>query len=339
MKKIILLLFSISIYGCTLFAKSFAPIKKPSRFSQDLESSKEANRYFWDQFHQGNYDSIPMIEELLSRSYFDNPRDLKTVAHLGFVNIWSLSERERNDTDDDALVPLNNISKSKQYFEEASKMSPHDPRLLGFRALSKMTLGSVSGNEKMTRDGFYDGKQSINAWPEFNKFTVGYFFSTNRYTSKRFQDGLQDQLSTFDDCFCEKVDEDTYDFEANLGKISQSEDPKIYRACWNSWIAPHNWEGFCLNLGDMLVKNGEIEKGIKMYNLALLSDSYDEWPYKDELQNRISNARDNLDLFRNGDKKMLINSPYSCMACHQMSTKEFQAFGHQELSEAYYFIK
>jgi len=29
------------------------------------------------------------------------------------------------------------------------------------------------------------------------------------------------------------------------------------RVCWNSWIAPHNFEGFFLNMGDMLVKSGD----------------------------------------------------------------------------------
>ena len=29
------------------------------------------------------------------------------------------------------------------------------------------------------------------------------------------------------------------------------------RACWNSRIAPHNLEGFFLNMGDMLVKSGD----------------------------------------------------------------------------------
>lgn len=339
MKKIVLLLLSFTIYGCTIFAESFAPVKKPTAFANATESSKTANRFFWDQFHQGNYDSIPQIQELLSQSYFNNSRDLPTVAHLGFVNIWSLSERTRNGENEVANTPLRNIQDSQLYFEEAAKMSPHDPRLLGFGALSKMTLGSVANNKKMVRDGFFDGKQSINAWPQFNKFTVGYFFSGDKYTSNRFEQSLDDQLSTLDDCFCENIDEDTYDFIGNLEKIKNSSDPKIYRTCWNSWIAPHNWEGFCMNLGDMLVKSGDAEKAVRMYNLALLSDTYNDWPFKNELQDRIANARDNIDLFRNGTKKMMAGTDYSCMACHQMSESEFTERGHVELTEAYYFLK
>ncbi len=57
-------------------------------------------------------------------------------------------------------------------------------------------------------------------------------------------------------------------YKSAVQKIRSSTDPKIFRTCWNSWIAPHNWEGFCLNWGDMLAKNGEVEEAQRIYNLA-----------------------------------------------------------------------
>lgn len=96
------------------------------------------------------------------------------------------------------------------------------------------------------------------------------------------------------------------------------------RVCWNSWIAPHNLEGFFLNLGDMLVKAGEWQTAQKMYANAKLSPSYPQWKFRDVLEDRIASAQANVTIFnapaRSADKvreRMMIVSPFSCMACHQ----------------------
>ena len=73
---------------------------------------------------------------------------------------------------------------------------------------------------------------------------------------------------------------------------------EIKGACWNSTIAPHNFEGFFLNFGDMLVKAGEKTKAKKIYKMAKLPESYSYWSYKDILENRIKNIDKNVELFR-----------------------------------------
>jgi hypothetical protein len=97
------------------------------------------------------------------------------------------------------------------------------------------------------------------------------------------------------------------------------EGPK--RACWNSWIAPHNFEGFMLNHGDMLVKSGDWETGQKVYALARLSRDYSQWPYRPLLEDRIGRARENVAVFnspdRGGRTGLMIRSAFACMACHQ----------------------
>ena len=109
--------------------------------------------------------------------------------------------------------------------------------------------------------------------------------------------------------------------------------PKTKRACWNSWIAPHNVEGFYLNMGDMLVKAGDWKKGIEIYKLAKQVPQYDSWPFKDVLDKRIESAAQNVTKFqaplnnrvRNSvDNVMLINSSIACMACHQKSKKDYE---------------
>ena len=96
------------------------------------------------------------------------------------------------------------------------------------------------------------------------------------------------------------------------------------RACWNSWIAPHNFEGFFLNMGDMLVKAGDWQTAQRIYSNAKLSSTYAQWPYRRALEERIRDARDNVTAFNasadaggSEPRRIMIDSVFSCMACHQ----------------------
>jgi len=75
--------------------------------------------------------------------------------------------------------------------------------------------------------------------------------SSRPYDSERFKEGLDDQWRNLDVCVGETVDRQHPDY-ARYMRLETREGPK--RVCWNSWIAPHNFEGFFLNFGDMLVK-------------------------------------------------------------------------------------
>jgi|GEM_PF-3231762 len=76
------------------------------------------------------------------------------------------------------------------------------------------------------------------------------------------------------------------------------------RVCWNNWITPHNHEGFALNLGDMLVKAGDLKAGKRMY------------------EKRLANLGENTELFRRPTKDvpkgrlMMFASEANCAGCH-----------------------
>ena len=92
------------------------------------------------------------------------------------------------------------------------------------------------------------------------------------------------------------------------------------RVCWNSWIAPHNFEGFLLNIGDLLVKSGDWQTAQKIHSNARLSRTYTVWTYQPVLEDRdcpsasvpFFNAQDGA-----SKPRIMINSEFSCMACHQ----------------------
>jgi hypothetical protein len=171
--------------------------------------------------------------------------------------------------------------------------------------------------------GLARGRAAIAAWPEFNWFTVGYSLSGLDHASPLFREGLDMQWKTVDACSRTSIDRTNPTAAVVLRAETTEQDPRRRRACWNSWIAPHNVEGFFLNMGDMLVKSGDWRTGVRVYALARGMSSYPRWAFRDVLEARIARAEQNVAAFRRPDAEgadgppIMIRSRFACVACHQ----------------------
>ena len=183
-------------------------------------------------------------------AYLQAPDDPTTAAHVGFLHVWRIAERARlsamapSVTDDSVLA--------RRYFSEAVALHPTEARYQGFLATTMLAEASIHKDEKLRRRGYYAMLDAVDAWPEFNLFTAGYVFSNQPAESAQFKEGLEMQWRTLDLCSGTRVDRRNPDFGSFM-RLETQQGPK--RVCWNSWITPHNFEGFFLNMGDMLVKS------------------------------------------------------------------------------------
>ena len=314
---VILTLFIIGV-GSWALRDRIAVMTAPKKESVALrsEAASKADDLFWDTFHEGAYDEIPRALDVLTSAYLQTPNDAKTAAHVAWLHNWRIAERARRDSiastiTDDTIV-------ARRYFQEAVKLDPSDARYLGFLAGHTLAEGTLHQDERLTREGYFMLLDAIKAWPEFNLFTGGYVMSRLPAVSPRFQEGLEWQWHTLDLCIEGKLDRTHPDYSPYMAKET-TEGRK--RVCWNSWIAPHNFEGFFLNMGDMLVKSGDWQTAQKIYSNARLSRTYTVWTYQPVLEDRIARARANVPLFNAQDgaskPRIMINSEFSCMACHQ----------------------
>ena len=303
--------------GCSKLAVWSAPNKTPTGERTPL--ALQADSLFWQALHNGQYQNIPEVLTPLKAAYLQNPNDAVTAAHVGWMHIWRLAERARRDgappdpsVTDDAVL-------ARKYFEEAVRLNPREARYLGFYASLLMTEGSIHKDQKLQRKGYYTMLDAVAAWPEFNYFTAGYGFSAQPRASERFREGLEYQWLTLDLCVEEKVDRANPDF-AKYMRLETKEGPK--RVCWNSWIAPHNFEGFFLNFGDMLVKAGDPETAVKIYGNARRTPEYANWAYREVLEDRIRNAPQYVVAFQQenpapGAPTLMVRSRFACVGCHQ----------------------
>jgi hypothetical protein len=306
--------------GCAFMAVQTAPAK-PAATTRS-EAALRADALFWQTLHGGDYDGIDKALRAVKGAYLQTPGDAVTAAHVGFLHIWRVAERARqqlsspNVTDDIVLA--------RKYFQEAVALHPGEARYQGFLASAMLAEGSIHKDEKLTRQGWFTMLDAVDAWPEFNLFTAGYAMSGQPADSERFKAGLEQQWRTMDICFGGKIDRNQPSFEAFM-KLDTKVGPK--RVCWNSWIAPHNFEGFFLNMGDMLVKAGDWQSAQRIYANARLSPDYAQWNFKAVLEQRIAQAQANVAAFNAtgnasergaaDDRVMMNRSRFACMACHQ----------------------
>jgi len=293
------------------------------------ERAKAADSLFWDTFHGGRYEEHPRLLEALTAAYIENPRDAQTAAHIGFSHVWRLSEHTRLDTQSATIT--DEVVLARKYFSEAVRLAPDDARFQGFLASMELGEGTIHGDEKLKRRGYFDLLKAKDAWPEFNLFTAGYAMSRLPHTDSKYTEAVEYQWQNLDVCAEEKVDRLTVQYDRYMPRET-TEGRK--RPCWNSSIAPHNFEGFFLNMGDMLVKQGDPATARRVYANAKLSRTYQAWPFRNILEDRIVQADENVARFRNAlddrtaqvDRRqeaverirtMMISSTFACMACHQ----------------------
>ncbi len=289
---------------------------KKEAIASRSEAAIKADELFWSTFHNGEYDKIQSALEALTAAYLRTPNDAKTAAHIAWLHNWRIAERARMDSPPAAIT--DDTMLARRYFQEAVKLDPSDARYLGFLAGHTLAEGALHKDERLTREGYFMMLDAIKAWPEFNLFTGGYIFSRLPADSPQFREGLEWQWRTLEECIERKLDRANPDYSQYMAKET-TEGGK--RACWNSWIAPHNLEGFFLNMGDMLVKSGDWQTAQKIYANARLSRTYASWKHQSVLEERINRAQANVASFNATDgapaARIMINSEFACMACHQ----------------------
>ncbi|MFW7378795.1 MAG: hypothetical protein ACOH5I_08315 [Oligoflexus sp.] len=303
--------------ACSTLAQWTAPKKEAVTTTPPAFAAVEKD--FWQAFHYNKFEDIPQLLQRFKAIYVEYPGHGLTAARIGFLHTWRLAERRRMDP-----IPAEVISDAtlcQKFFQEGSQLNPKDARFKGFWASCILAEADIHQDEKNLRKGYFMMKDAIHDWPEFNYFTAGYVLSNQDWDSDLFQEAIDWQWSNLDACSGEEISRTAPDYSPYMKNVVK-EGQK--RACWNSAIVPHNFEGFFLNMGDMLVKKGDVEVAKKIYATAKLSPDYKTWPYRQLLEDRISNAEKNVAAFRkklanNEQAKptIMFNSEFACMACHR----------------------
>lgn len=302
--------------GCSYIAVMSAPEKRAT--TQRSDEARKADVVFWKTLHEGRYQDIDRLIEIHTAAYLKDPSDAVTAARTGWLHIWRLSESARMGDSVPATI-TNHAVLARKFFEEASRLDPGEARYTGFVGAARLAEGTIHHDEGLVRSGYYKLLEGVRAWPEFNLFTAGYVMARRAADTPQFAEALEMQWRNIDICIGQRIDRSNPDFGPFM-KLETREGPK--RACWNSVIAPHNFEGVFMNMGDMLMKAGDPQTARKIYANARLSSTYGTWPFREALERRMADANAQASAPAGAAaakaSPMMLGSAYACVGCHQV---------------------
>jgi hypothetical protein len=255
----------------------------------------------------------------------DNPT---LYALLGATHFWHVGESARDlNQQKDQNIFAQDMPTAASLFEKALNLdyySPHligyvnDDHLPGYWGITTVHTGQQEQNPDVTAYGDSILDFAVYQFPEFNNFNRWAAHNTDSKDSDTYKKALDSLWQDIDACIGTRIDRSNPDMKPYLGLVTSVGRKK---ACW--WegdIAPYGYEGLVLNLGNGLVKAGQVDAAKVMYANAKYAANYSTWPYRSVLEGIAAsdlNARAALyaDADSGNDPPLSVPNR-SCVYCH-----------------------
>lgn len=288
--------------------------------------SKAAIERFWTVYHGNDYAAIPEVEAELERAIqldADNPT---LYALLGAAHFWHVGEASRIPGQDRNVL-AQDMPTAASLFQKALDLdyySPHligyvnDDHLPGYLGITTVHTGQEFRNPGLAAKGDSILDFAAYQFPEFNNFNRWAAHLDDQKDTDTYKKALESLWQGLDSCVAGTVDRNNPDLKPYLHLFTSVGRKK---ACWwGGEIAPYSFEGYMFNLGNGLVKAGQIDAARIMYANAKYAANYSTWPYRDVLEAiEASDLNARAALYADADptNDPPLNVPKrSCVYCH-----------------------
>ncbi|MBL92992.1 MAG: hypothetical protein CMH56_14420 [Myxococcales bacterium] len=307
--------------ACITVATALTPSPEPVSHPQ----TPELDQQFWKVLQSGDYEQISSVEIPIKAAYLEQPRDPVLAAKLGFLHAWRVTERARlkevgPDITDD-------LSMAQRYFHAAHRLEPDNPIYHGFYAAYALADATIHDDPKRLTQAGLESRNAIRAWPEFNLFTFAYLTHALPYDDQRNADAVADLDDIIHRCIGDAPPSSASDFAQALDRSTHAPDERQRRACGNTDKVPFNIQGFMLNLGDTLVRQGDLERAQFVYETLQQTAEHAAWPFHAITETRLQNLQVNVGRFQknpprgtpyiNPTDRAMFHSSIACVGCHQ----------------------
>jgi hypothetical protein len=232
----------------------------------------------------------------------------------GLGNLWFVAESDR-DPSGGPQIPAA-IGAALQHFGRMRVLRPEDHRVLGWFGSTQIGAGHATQDPALVAAGQAMVADGVTAWPEFNLFVHALIYSGYPAGSPEFDSAVDAFHETNELCFG-PLDRDNPDVTPYLGNATTT---GVKRVCWNGDYALHNFEGYFLEMGDLLVKAGKVPAARRAYQNAQLIDSYETWPYRSMLVERLATIEARAALYADADQdndpRLVSETEVQCASCH-----------------------
>jgi len=264
-------------------------------------AAAEGEAAFWDTV----WDVAPRAEvalRLLQRAVRERPHDGRSQFLLGMLHLY----RSTTACADFDFARLCDAAKAEGAaaqapLDRAADLLAHDTRIAGFAAAATYANGYVHGDADLQALGQRRIDAAVAANPLFNAFDL--FAVVAPITPGGSPYYQQTILPLVDFVF------------SDPGCILTL--PEI---CTNAGMAPHNFEGTLVLLGDIYAKGGRLASAQLWYGLARASGAASRWRYQAIADDRVANAAARVALYADADSlndpPLLGGGGASCRYCH-----------------------
>jgi hypothetical protein len=289
-------------------------------------STVAAIRNFWSIYHGNNYAAIPQAQNQLQRAIQFDPNNPTLYALLGATHFWHVGESSR-DPKPDMTILQQDMPTAASLFRKALSLdyyAPHltgyvnDDHLPGYLGITTVHTGQEFRDPNLIAKGDAMLDFAVYQFPEFNTFNRWAAHNSDHKDTATYKEALDSLWQGIDDCIGGAIDRNNPDIKPYLDLVTSVGRKK---ACW--WegdVAPYGFEGYLLNLGNGLVKAGQIDAARVIFADAKYAANYSTWPYRDVLETIAAsdlNARAALYADADPSNDPLLSVPNrSCVYCH-----------------------
>jgi hypothetical protein len=148
--------------------------------------------------------------------------------------------------------------------------------------ITTVHAGQMSNDPNLIAQGERTLDYAVYQFPEFNNFNRWAAHNTDPKDSASYKKALDSLWQGLDACVGGGIDRANPDVGPYL-TLQTSVGRK--KSCWpDGDLAPHSFEGYMLNLGNGLVKAGQIDAARIVYANARYAKNYAAWPYRQVLE-------------------------------------------------------
>jgi hypothetical protein len=301
----------------------------PAQDEHGTGISRAAIEKFWTIYHGNDYAAIPEAQDELQKAIQSDPNNPTLYALLGATHFWHVGEETRDPNwqapahqkilaqDMPTAASLFQKALDLDYYTEHSIAYINDDHLPGYLGITTFHTGQeyLDSSLMAKADGILDF--AAYQFPEFNNFNRWAAHLDDARDSDTYKKALDSLWQDIDACIGTQLDRTNPDMKPYLSLVTGVGRKK---ACW--WkgdIAPYGFEGLILNLGNGLVKAGQVDAARVTYANARYASNYDTWPYRDVLETiAASDLNARAALYAPGAKNAPpLNVPNrSCVYCH-----------------------
>jgi len=278
---------------------------------------------FWTAYHGNDYGAISQVEGELARAIRLNPKNATLYALLGAAHFWHYGEYTR-DPQPNQQVLQQDLPTAVTLFQNALDLdyySPHqigyvnDDHLPGYLGIVTVHTGQQFRDPALIAEGDKILDFAAYQFPEFNNFNRWAAHNTDPKDSDSYRKALDSLWEGIDSCAGTKIDRINPDLKPYLNLFTSVGRKK---ACWwGGEIAPYSIEGYMLNLGNGLVKAGQIEAARVVFDNAKYAANYGSWPYRGVLEEiEVSDLYARAAMYSDGRLNSFGVPNRGCVYCH-----------------------